>query len=842
MSLYKCPITYFQDNLVFNRDKSCWAVYRIRGFNYEFLSTEGKIAVNWRLAGFLGRIMSQAQLFIIPVEQDIDAHYERLLKNLDPDDALYQTAKAVNEQTREYLKNTDTSELEANDYKSYICLKLQNTADELELLKEAIAYFFRDPVNAVNSWLLLDSRDILRSRVEEYQATAKRWLEEQGERMELLPASSQETQWLLRRIAYRGMTEKNIQLWYAGSDGTKTWQPEADEDPQGKVLHARKQIVNLFEGEIIPKTRYLEVKTEAGTSYQSFLVLSNVPDDIKNPGMEWIYRLQQQRVKAEICIHFEALSADKALRKIGDKQQAIKSQQEHVIEAGAGVPMDLVEGARAGESLEQEIKDTRDPLLDTTVQFCIASTNLEDMQARAARLRNFYKNWQFAIERPVADQARLFFNFFPSVSNLVRGYTMPFTTLMAASGIFGATHSVGDQVGAYIGTIGRGLKKVFLDLFLACRKNKSAAVSLTGNLGVGKSFNANLLVVLAVLCGAYGLIVDPKGERSHWAEEFRILKGHLNLITIGSEKENKGALDPYNIYPDDLEAASELAVNVCIELCKIPYGSEKYIVLKEAVAKLARETGRKRCMQELTNLLDEWDPKDAYREAAKGLARLIRAEKEVGMGQLLFGEGEEHTIRLDSRLNIIQLQNLKMPEKNKTKAEYTSEEVVSSVVMMVLSQFAKKFALKNQRQALKKARIILMDESWMLGKTQQGKELYSYLVRMGRSLYVSTVFNGHSVEDIDDESVRNNITYRFCFRTDDEEEAKRMLRYLGMEVSPGNVAVIKSLRNGECMFRDEEGSVARLKFDAVFQDFTDLFNTTPQDKKPKDALLEKEVV
>lgn len=840
--MYKCPITYFQDNLIFNRDKSCWALYKLRGFNYEFLSVEGKIEKNWQLAGFLGRIMSNAQLFIVPVEQDLDVHYERFLQSLDPDDALYRTARAVNEQTRDYLKKMDAAELEANDYKSFICVKLQATADELELLKEAIAYFFKDPVNAVNSWLLLDSRDILRSKVEEYHEMAQRWLDEQGDCLELVSASAWETQWLLRRTAYRGMTEKNIRLWYDDPEGKKAWQPEADENPEGTVLHARKQIVNLFAGEIIPRDRYLEVRTEEGTSYQSFLVLSNVPDDIKNPGMEWIYRLQQKKIKAEVCIHFEAMSPDKALRKIGDKQQAIQSQREHVAEAGAGTPLDLVDGARDGLGLEQEIKDTRNPLLDTTIQFCIASTRLEDMQARVSRLRNFYRNWQFAIERPAADQARMFYNFFPSVSNLVRGYTMPFTTVMAASGIFGATHSVGDDVGGYIGTIARGRIKVFLDLFLACRRNLSAAVSLIGNLGVGKSFNANLLVALAILCGAYGLILDPKGERSHWVEQFTLLKGHINLITIGSEKENRGVLDAYNIYPDDLDAASELAINVCIELCKIPYGSEKYIVLKEAVAKLAREAGRKRCMQELTNLLDEWDPQDPYQEAAKGLARLIRAEKEVGMGQLLFGEGEERTIRLDSRLNIIQLASLKMPEKNKPKDEYTSEEVVSSVVMMVLAQFAKKFALENQHQAVKRPRAILLDESWMLGKTQQGKELYDFLTRMGRSLYISPIFNGHSVLDIDNESVRNNITYRFCFRTDDEEEARRMLHYLGMEVSPGNVLVMKSLRNGECMFRDADGRVARLKFDAVFQEFLDLFNTTPQKKKPEDSLLEKEVI
>lgn len=840
--MYKCPIVYFQDNLVFNRDRSCWALYKLRGFNYEFLSSSGKISMNWRLAGFLGRIMSQAQLFIIPVEQDIDAHYERLLKRLDPDDELYRAARAVNEQTRDYLKNTDDSELEANDYESFICVKLQEAADEVELFKEAFAYFIKDPVNAFNSWMMLDTRDILLSKVKEYQALAQRWLDEQGDRVGLRVATARETQWVLQRTAYRGMAERNVRMWYQDQAGERTWQPEAGIDAKRETLRPGKKIINLFSGDITPKQRYLEVKTEEGVSYQSFFVLSNMPDDIKNPGTEWIYKLQQRKIKAEICVHFEAIPAERALKKIGDKQQEIRSQSEHVAGAGAAIPLDLCDGAREGMHLEQEIKGSREPLLNTTVQFCIASPSLEDMQARAGRLKNFYRNWQFAIERPVADQLKLFFNFFPSVSNMVRGYTMPLTTLMAASGIFGATHSAGDNEGGYIGTIAKGMKKVFLDLSLACRRNMSAAVSLIGNLGVGKSFNANLLLLLAVLNGGCGLILDPKGERAHWPRDLGILKGHINLITIGADKGNRGVLDPYNIYPDDLEAASELAINICLELCRIPYGSDKYIVLKEAVAKLAGEATGRRSMQRLTEIMDGWDAQDDYHTAAKSLARLIRAEKDVGMGQLVYGDGREHTIRLESRLNIVQIQNLKMPEKDKAKAEYTSEEVVSSVVMMVLSQFAKKFALKNQEQALKRFRVVLVDESWMLGKTQQGKELYSFLVRMGRSLYTSTIFNGHFVLDIDDEGIRNNITYRFCFRTDDEDEARRMLRYLGLEVSPGNVAAVKSLRNGECMFRDADGRVARLKFDAVFQDFKDVFDTTPKGWDTGKGLLEKEVL
>ena len=128
-------------------------------------------------------------------------------------------------------------------------------------------------------------------------------------------------------------------------------------------------------------------------------------------------------------------------------------------------------------------------------------------------------------------------------------------------------------------------------------------------------------------------------------------------------------------------------------------------------------------------------------------------------------------------------------------------------------------------------KLILFDESWMLGKTTEGVKLYDFLTRMGRSLYTGCIFNGHSVLDLPSEAVRNTITYKFCFRTNSDAEAERMCLYMGMEATANNKEVIKSLGNGQCMFQDLDGHVGILKFDAVFQDIIDVFSTTPKTEK-----------
>ena len=146
--------------------------------------------------------------------------------------------------------------------------------------------------------------------------------------------------------------------------------------------------------------------------------------------------------------------------------------------------------------------------------------------------------------------------------------------------------------------------------------------------------------------------------------------------------------------------------------------------------------------------------------------------------------------------------------------------------MAIISNFAKKFAMVK-RPVFK---VILFDESWMLGKTEEGVKLYDFLTRMGRSLYSGCIFNGHSVLDLPSEGIKNTISYKFCFQTTNEAEAQRMCEYMGLEPTVTNKETFKNLGNGECMFQDLDGHIGILKFDAVFQDLIDVFSTTPKTK------------
>lgn len=133
------------------------------------------------------------------------------------------------------------------------------------------------------------------------------------------------------------------------------------------------------------------------------------------------------------------------------------------------------------------------------------------------------------------------------------------------------------------------------------------------------------------------------------------------------------------------------------------------------------------CMLKLAKMLEAIPEEDNLHEAANNLARRIILYRDNGMAGLLIGDGAEHAITLDNRLNIIQLQNLKMPSPETPKQDYTRDEVLSVVIFGVVSAFIKKFAL--MKRPVPKG--ILVDESWAISASKEGRNMEEFISRMG---------------------------------------------------------------------------------------------------------------
>ena len=404
----------------------------------------------------------------------------------------------------------------------------------------------------------------------------------------------------------------------------------------------------------------MKVTTGFATSYQTFLPIVWLPEQSEFPGKEWLYELQQQNMQAELCIHIKAIPHKLALHQLELKKREIESQIEHVEEASADVPDDLFVSQEYANYMEKELKEDRSPILESSITICLADSDLEKLERKCARVKELYDDMNIIVERPMGDQFKLYMSFIPSVRLPIKDFVLRLTPVTLASGIVGVTRELGDDRGGYIGTTGREGKSVYYAPELACLQNMSPAATFFGDLGTGKSFNANILVYQMVLYGGYALIIDPKGERSHWERDLIILRGLISTVTLGAADEDRGKLDPYNIYSDNIREAHELTLNVISDLFGLDPKSDEYIAVLEA-QKMMQPSPGPNCMLKLSRLLEEIPEDDNLHEPAKKLARRINLYRDNGMAGLLMGDGTESAINLNNRLNIIQLQNLKMP-------------------------------------------------------------------------------------------------------------------------------------------------------------------------------------
>ncbi len=816
------PIIYFEDNLVFNKDKSCWGVYELGGFDYEMLSNEDKVSILHTLTRFLCSINFEAKILIVPIKQNIKEHYSNLRKSIKG--SQYDEKMFIVNETEKYL--VQYGEQEVNDYKTFICIRLINS-DEIEFggqLQKAYEYFIKNPITAINVFMNIGKYDILKSKVDEFKRISKKFLINNNNRVDLTSVSTATTQWLLRRPSFRGL-KKDVKLYYKSV--TEDWRPYA----QDIVLHNEKIVrpsykdtVKLFTGSIEQGKRHLKIDNDNGNvSYQSFLSITNVPDYIFFPSGEWIYNLQKQNSQAEICINISNIEHRKAIRQVEFKRREVNSQFENIQEAETDAPDDLYESKDSTSQLEQELKAGSMPLSNVAITICVSGDNVEEVERKALEIKNDYEDKHFIVERPIADQLKLFYSFYPSVNFTVKDFVITTTPTVIASGIFGTTNMLGDNKGMYIGTTGVNQKQVFLSMGEANLNNKSSCATFFGNLGYGKSFNANLFIFHNFVQGGYNLIFDPKGERTHW-KNFSLFKDDIAIVTLDATDEYIGTLDPFNVFKEDIGQASNLALNIVCELFKLNHRDNEYLAMLEALNRMKKLENRKLSMYLLCNVLENFDVNDDLKVPAEKLARQLKLLTNAGMGSLIFGDGTERAISFKEKLNILQIQNLTLPSPETEKSDYTQDEVMSNVLMMIMGSFCKKFALQKKNEYS----LILFDESWMLGNTVEGAKLYSYLTRMSRSLYCGCIFNGHSVLDIPTEGVKNTITYKFCFNTQNTKEAERMLEYVGLDITENNILMIKNLRNAECLFKDAYGRIGILKFDAVFSDIIELFSTTPK--------------
>lgn len=413
--------------------------------------------------------------------------------------------------------------------------------------------------------------------------------------------------------------------------------------------------------------------------------------------------------------------------------------------------------------------------------------------------------------------------FIPASRRYINDYIQYVTSDFLAGLGFGATQQLGENDGIYIGYNLDTGRNVYLKPSLAAQGVKGSvtnalAAAFLGSLGGGKSFANNLIVYYAVLFGGSAVIVDPKSERGNWKETLPEIAHEINIVNLTSEARNKGLLDPYVIMKN-LKDAESLAIDILTFLTGISSrDGEKFPVLRKAI-RCVTQGKRHGLLLVIDELRKENTP------VSNNIAEHIESMVDYDFAHLLFSDGTvEQSISLDRQLNVIQVADLVLPDRDTKFEEYTTMELLSVAMLIVISTFALDF-IHSDRSIFK---MVDLDEAWTFLQVAQGKALSNKLIRAGRSMNAAVYFVTQNSGDVDDEKMKNNIGLKFAFRSTDISEIKNTLEFFGVDKEDeNNQKRLRDLENGQCLFQDLYGRVGVIQIHPVFADLFAAFDTRP---------------
>ena len=813
------PIKYIDNNLVWNKDNEVFAYYELIPYNYSFLSPEQKYLVHDSFRQLIAQSREgKIHALQIATESSIRSIQEQSKKLVTGKlkEIAYQK---IDDQTEALVSMIGDNQV---DYRFFLGFKLMVTEDEVNLknIKKSVFLTFREFLNEVRHTLMNDFVSMSNDEINRYV------------KMEKLLENKISRRFKIRRLEAKDFAYLMEHLY--GRDGI------AYEDyvyPLPKRKLKRETLIKYYD--LIRPTRcvveesqrYLRLEHEDSESYVSYFTVNAIVGELDFPSSEIFYFQQQQfTFPVDTSMNVEIVGNKKALTTVRNKKKELKDLDNHAYQAGNETSSNVVEALDSVDELETDLDQSKESMYKLSYVIRVSAPDLDELKRRCDEVKDFYDDLNVKLVRPAGDMMGLHGEFLPASKRYINDYIQYVKSDFLAGLGFGATQMLGENTGIYIGYSVDTGRNVYLQPSLASQGVKGTvtnalASAFVGSLGGGKSFCNNLLVYYSVLFGGQAVILDPKSERGNWKETLPEIAHEINIVNLTSDKENAGLLDPFVIMKDKEDGAT-LAKEILTFLTGISTrDGDKFPVLISAISKVS-ESEQRGLLNVITELRKENTP------ISNHIANHIDSFTNYDFAHLLFSDGTaKNTISLDNQLNIIQVADLVLPDKDTTFDEYTTIELLSVAMLIVISTFALDF-IHSDRSIFK---IVDLDEAWAFLNVAQGETLSNKLVRAGRAMNAGVYFVTQSSGDVSKESLKNNIGLKFAFRSTDTNEIKQTLEFFGLDSEDeNNQKRLRDLENGQCLMQDLYGRVGVVQIHPVFVELLHAFDTRPPIKSEVD--------
>ena len=806
------PIKYIDNNLVWNKDNEVFAYYELIPYNYSFLSAEQKFIVHDSFRQLIAQSREgKIHALQIATESSIRSMQEQSKKLVTGKlkEVAYQK---IDEQTEALVSMIGDNQV---DYRFFLGFKLMVTEEQLNLknIKKSVWLTFTEILHEVNHTLMNDFVSMPNDEINRYI------------KMEKLLENKISRRFKVRRLEIHDFGYLMEHLY--GRDGIAYEDYEyqlAKKKLKKETLIKYYDLIRPTRCVIEESQRYLRLEHEDKESYVSYFTVNVIVGELDFPSSEIFYFQQQQfTFPVDTSMNVEIVENRKALTTVRNKKKELKDLDNHAYQAGSETSSNVVDALDSVDELETDLDQTKESMYKLSYVIRVSAPDLDELKRRCDEVKDFYDDLNVKLVRPAGDMLGLHSEFLPASKRYINDYVQYVKSDFLAGLGFGATQQLGETTGIYMGYSVDTGRNVYLQPSLASQGVKGTvtnalASAFVGSLGGGKSFCNNLLVYYAVLFGGQALLLDPKSERGNWKETLPEIAHEINIVNLTSDKDNAGLLDPFVIMKNVKDAES-LAIDILTFLTGISSrDGEKFPVLRKAVRSVTQSDSRG-----LLHVIDELRREDT--PISRNIADHIDSFTDYDFAHLLFSDGTvENAISLDNQLNIIQVADLVLPDKDTTFEEYTTIELLSVSMLIVISTFALDF-IHSDRSIFK---IVDLDEAWAFLNVAQGETLSNKLVRAGRAMQAGVYFVTQSAYDVSKESLKNNIGLKFAFRSTDINEIKQTLEFFGIDKDDeNNQKRLRDLENGQCLLQDLYGRVGVVQIHPVFEELLHAFDTRP---------------
>ena len=806
------PIKYIDNNLVWNKDNEVFAYYELIPYNYSFLSAEQKFIVHDSFRQLIAQSREgKIHALQIATESSIRSMQEQSKKLVTGKlkEVAYQK---IDEQTEALVSMIGDNQV---DYRFFLGFKLMVTEEQLNLknIKKSAWLTFTEFLHEVNHTLMNDFVSMPNDEINRYM------------KMEKLLENKISRRFKVRRLEINDFGYLMEHLY--GRDGI-AYEDYEYQLPKKKLnketLIKYYDLIRPTRCVIEESQRYLRLEHEDKESYVSYFTVNAIVGELDFPSSEIFYFQQQQfTFPVDTSMNVEIVENRKALTTVRNKKKELKDLDNHAYQAGSETSSNVVDALDSVDELETDLDQSKESMYKLSYVIRVSAPDLDELKRRCDEVKDFYDDLNVKLVRPAGDMLGLHSEFLPASKRYINDYVQYVKSDFLAGLGFGATQQLGETTGIYMGYSVDTGRNVYLQPSLASQGVKGTvtnalASAFVGSLGGGKSFCNNLLVYYSVLFGGQAVILDPKSERGNWKETLPEIAHEINIVNLTSDKDNAGLLDPFVIMKNVKDAES-LAIDILTFLTGISSrDGEKFPVLRKAVRSVTQSDSRG-----LLHVIDELRSEDT--PISRNIADHIDSFTDYDFAHLLFSDGTvENAISLDNQLNIIQVADLVLPDKDTTFEEYTTIELLSVSMLIVISTFALDF-IHSDRSIFK---IVDLDEAWAFLNVAQGETLSNKLVRAGRAMQAGVYFVTQSSGDVSKESLKNNIGLKFAFRSTDVNEIKQTLEFFGIDKDDeNNQKRLRDLENGQCLLQDLYGRVSVVQIHPVFEELLHAFDTRP---------------